>query len=263
MNKYIHKAISILPLKKSFYEICTLYSNKYNSENNCDMKTNGEYQFIKNNLKNCNVVFDVGANIGEWTTEALNINPKLHIHCFEPSSYTFKKLQQNKFNKNVLCNNFGLSSKATTQELHIFEEGAGINSLYKRHGLETSFNLETQSKSEQIKLTTLDKYCKTNTVEKIDFLKIDVEGHELEVFKGGKNLIQQEKIKMIQFEYGGCNIDAKVLLKDIFDFFKNTNYNFYKIYPKHLKLIKMYDQKLENFQYQNWVIIHKNYALNS
>jgi hypothetical protein len=60
---------------------------------------------------------------------------------------------------------------------------------------------------------------------------------------------------MVQFEYGGCNIDSKVLLKDIFEFFSGMNYRFYKIFPDRLKFFQRYDQRLENFKYQNWLLI--------
>jgi hypothetical protein len=60
---------------------------------------------------------------------------------------------------------------------------------------------------------------------------------------------------MIQFEYGGCNIDSKVLLKDIFEYFSGMNYRFYKIFPDRLKFFQRYDQRLENFKYQNWLLI--------
>ncbi len=88
-------------------------------------------------------------------------------------------------------------------------------------------------------------------------MKVDVEGHELEVLKGGRNLFIKGQVKIIQFEYGACNIDARVFLKDIFDFFKGMNYFFFKIYPKYVKFIKQYKERLENFLYQNWLIIKK------
>jgi hypothetical protein len=58
-----------------------------------------------------------------------------------------------------------------------------------------------------------------------------------------------------QIEYGGCNIDARVFLKDMFELFSPFPYIFYKIYPRELRRVKRYDQRLENFQYQNWVVM--------
>jgi hypothetical protein len=88
-----------------------------------------------------------------------------------------------------------------------------------------------------------------------------VEGHELEVFKGAQEMLKKGGIKYIQFEYGGCTIDARMLLKDLFNLFLPYNYALYKIYPHELKLVPRYDQRLENFQYQNWVAVAKGVSL--
>jgi hypothetical protein len=68
-------------------------------------------------------------------------------------------------------------------------------------------------------------------------------------------LLKSGSVGIIQFEYGGCNIDSGVLLKDIFAFFGDLDYSFYKIYPREARLVSKYDQRLENFQYQNWAIV--------
>jgi hypothetical protein len=65
---------------------------------------------------------------------------------------------------------------------------------------------------------------------------------------------------MVQFEYGGCNIDSKVFLKDIFEFFEEMNYSFYKIFPDRLKPFERYDQRLDNFKYQNWLMINEMFG---
>ncbi len=157
----------------------------------------------------------------------------------------------------MICNNFGLSSNKCEKDLYIFENGSGLNSLYQRYGLENGWNLKPQQKKEKVKLDTIKNYCNEQNISEIDYMKLDVEGHELEVFKGGRDLFINAQVNIIQFEYGGCNIDSRVLLKDIFEFFKGMDYNFYKIYPDYTKFIKRYDQRLENFQYQNWLIIKK------
>ena len=92
----------------------------------------------------------------------------------------------------------------------------------------------------------------------IDFVKIDVEGHELEVLKGMKNLLSQYSVGSIQFEYGGTFIDARVFLKDIWELFRDLRYEFYKVFPNNLMKIERYNQSLETFQYQNWLVLRKD-----
>lgn len=222
------------------------------------MYTNGEMRVTQHNIRKCNVVFDIGANIGQWTKIALSINNNLNIHCFEPSKDTFEKLLGNNFPPNVICNNFGLSSAKKEQFLYIYKEGGGLNSLYKREGLYDRYERFPQKK-EKIQLDTLENYCYDKNINKIDFMKIDAEGYEFEILKGGKTLFHNSQVNMIQFDYGGCFIDAYMFLKDIFDLFKDLDYNFYKIYPKSIKLVRKYHQKFENFQYQNWLIIKQGY----
>ena len=237
------------------YRVCRQYVNRCNNENNDDIHTNGELHLMEEHLGRSRVVFDVGANVGEWAARALEINPNLRLHCFEPSKPTFQKLLTNQFPKSVTCNNFGLGSASEEKTLYVFEEGSGMNSLYLRRGLDDGWKLQPQKQMETIRLETLDRYCSQNQIGEIDFLKLDVEGHELEVFKGATGMLLGGKIKLIQFEYGGCNIDAKVFLKDIFEFFQPFAYSFFKLCPQTLRKLERYDQRLENFQYQNWAVL--------
>lgn len=239
----------------ALYHLCQAYVNSYNGENNDDIHSNGELRFMREMLVNCHIVFDVGANVGEYAVLVLGINPGLQLHCFEPSGATFPRLLARRFPPNVICNNFGLSSVEGERTLYVFADGAGINSLYRRHGLEDGWGLAPQQRTESVRLDTIDHYCENHSVGEIDYLKVDVEGHELEVFKGALEMLEQGRIKILQFEYGGCNIDARVLLKDLFEFLQPFGYVLHKIYPQYLRRIDRYDQRLENFQYQNWVAI--------
>ncbi len=93
-------------------------------------------------------------------------------------------------------------------------------------------------------------------IEEIDFLKIDVEGHELAVIAGGKGFFEGERVKIVQFEYGGCYIDARTLLRDFYEFFNGMNYSFFLLYPSWVLPVPHYDQRLENFQYKNFLIVN-------
>lgn len=240
------------------YKACREYADRYNNENNGDMHANGEVAFMKDWLPNCDVVFDVGANVGSWAALAVQFNPGIRLHCFEPSKPTFLTLVGSGLPGDVTYNHCGLGSKPEDLTLRIFEEGAGINSLYERKGLEDGWKLAPQLGSETVRIITLDRYCADNSIDRIDFLKLDVEGHELEVLKGSSDMFHAGRIEVMQFEYGGCNIDARVLLKDMFEFFEPLTYSFFKLYPTHLRPVSRYDQRLENFQYQNWLIVQNS-----
>jgi FkbM family methyltransferase len=247
---------AFVPANNRFlYGLCKRYIDLCNGENNDDMETNGELRLMRQVLPQCGTVFDIGANVGHWASLALKLNPYVNLHCFEPSRATYERLLANHFPSNIVCNNFGMSCAPGEAKLLIFEEDSGLNSLYRRQGLEDGWGLSSQKSEEAVHLETVDRYCQERGIKSVDFCKVDVEGHELEVFKGMSAMLRARQIKMIQFEYGGCNIDAGVLLKDIFGFFQSYDYAFYKIYPRQLRLMTRYDQRLENFQYQNWLII--------
>lgn len=254
-----HLLLRVLPYNTHFYNFCKGYIEKHDGDSNGDMMTNGEFRVMRHFLPGSSVVFDVGAHTGEWTRLALSMNHNLNIHCFEPAGDNFAHLAANVSSPNVTRNPMGLGSERGERLLFIFRNAPGLHSLYRRRGLENGWGLETPDETEMVKLDTLEKYCAERRIDKIDFLKVDVEGHELEVFKGGRSLFLEDRIRMIQFEYGGCNIDSKVLLKDIFEFFEGMNYSFYKIFPDRLKPFKRYDQRLENFKYQNWLILCGKY----
>lgn len=252
MRSIKRQLLALLPYNKFVYRAAKRYIDCQNGDNDDNMHTNGELWFMRSVLPQCSIVFDVGANVGDWTALALGINPRQKIHCFEPSKATFQRLQTR---TGAICNNFGLSSAPGEMDLWVFDECSGTNSLYKRQGLQDGYGLTEQQRKELVRMDTLDAYCQRVGVQTIDLMKVDVEGHELEVFKGAKEMLAHKSIKRIQFEYGGCNIDARVLLKDLFDFFRSYDYSLCKMFPRELRHVPRYDQRLENFQYQNWVAL--------
>jgi len=67
--------------------------------------------------------------------------------------------------------------------------------------------------SEAICVETLDEYCLKNSIKHIDLLKMDVEGHELDVLAGSEALFVHKAISMVLFEFGGKNIDSRTFFR--------------------------------------------------
>lgn len=237
------------------YYLSKRYVDRFDNNNNDNPLTNGELRLMRKLLPKSKCVFDVGANVGNWARMAVQINPEVFVHCFEPSPTTFTQLAEKVLPANVIKNNAGLGSASKTTVLHVFEDNAGHNSLYRRNGMEDGWGLKAQAREESIRLIALNDYVIERNISRIDLMKIDVEGHELEVLRGASNLLTSGDISYIQFEYGGCNIDSCVLLKDLFEFLMSYGYKLHKIYPESLKPVLRYDQRMENFHYQNWLAI--------
>ena len=240
------------------YEICRHHANKEFAENDSDFTANGELWLMKQLLPSAKTVFDVGAHIGGWASHALRINHDIKIHCFEPCTQSFLYLTSKHTEKNITCNNFGLGSRDSLETLHLYGELSEGNSLFVRKGLENIVTEELQNKTEQVPIRTLDDYCKENDIRKIDFLKIDVEGNEFAVIEGGNDSFKREAVRVAQFEYGGTYVDSRILLKDFYDFFTGMNYSFFLLYPNSVRPVLRYDQRLENFQYKNFLIVNND-----
>lgn len=194
------------------------------------------------------VLFDVGANIGEYTNYLLQMFSDAEIHAFEPSEGTFGILNNNMNDSRVILNKIGLSNETKEAILYSDEDGSGLASLYKRqldyYGIELS-------RQEKVALDTLDNYCMKKGIFEIDFLKMDVEGHEINVLQGGSMMLKEKRIRSLSFEFGGCNIDSRTYFRDFWNLL-HENYNMFKICKNGMHKIERYSEKLEIFDCCNY-----------
>ncbi|NOT76822.1 MAG: FkbM family methyltransferase [Cyclobacteriaceae bacterium] len=226
-----------------------------------DYKHNGESSMltqISSRIESLSpVLFDVGANKGEFTQHILDVweGRKIRLYAFEPSVNTFTILRNSTlYSEDVHLINKGLSDKAGKLELYYDREGSGLASVYQR---DLSYHNIDFTDHETIELTTLDEFCEENEIEYIDFLKLDVEGHELAVLRGGRKMFEEGKVKMVQFEFGGCNIDSRSFFRDYFDFFKK-DFDLYRILSDGLRPVSSYSERLEVFLSANYLAVRKN-----
>lgn len=203
-------------------------------------------------------IFDVGANIGEYTelAESLLAGSNYEIHAFEPSKYTYNILQQRISSSNVKLNNFALGKDKGESYLYYDKLGSGIASLTQRKldYLDIKFD-----KHEVVSITTIDEYCFQKNISKIHLLKLDVEGHELDVLNGAIMLFRKSLIEIVTFEFGGCNIDTRTFLRDFFSFFQDLGMTIFRITPTGgLYPLYTYKEKYENFRTTNYVAIQQS-----
>jgi hypothetical protein len=92
-------------------------------------------------------------------------------------------------------------------------------------------------------------------------LKVDVEGHEYNVFTGASEMMAADAIDMIQFEFGGCNIDSRTYLQDFY-YLLNPKYRLYRLVPDGLSPMEPYNEKYELFRTTNFVAIHRKIVPN-
>jgi FkbM family methyltransferase len=208
---------------------------------------------LKKDLTNLTVI-DAGANVGNWADSALRHLPVSRIFCFEPSKTAFENLTARfEGNRNVLCVNLGLSDQNRQVTLFSDVKGSGLSSVYSRRV--EHFGIKFDSK-EDIEVITLDSWI-GDQPEKIEpsILKLDVEGHELAVLVGAIKTIKN--LQIIQFEFGGGNIDSKTYFQDFWYFFARHNFDVYRIIPRGTARISEYSEILEVFRTTNYVAVRR------
>ena len=217
---------------------------------------------IKNEVKSCLSLFnfrpyifiDIGANKGDYTKEILKQFPDIEIYMFEPSKYHKNNLYE-LYGKNpkIHINNIGLSNKSYKTILYSDHYGSALSSLTQRQVTNIDFNYK-----EEVEIQRFDEFWNTtsNFNNIMDYVKIDVEGNELDVLEGMGKYIN--KIRLIQFEFGGTNIDTRTYFKDFWNYFNKHNFSIYRITPKGLLYIYKYWEMDEVFLTTNYIAFNKN-----
>jgi len=205
-------------------------------------QTSGEKNVINLTKKKCPLIFDVGANTGQYLRMVKSIKPDAEVHCFEPMKESYKILKKQ---GGAICQCTGLSDTHADKLIYYDKDKLTHASLVK---------YDICNYTRLVPVTTLDNYCATFQINKIDLLKIDVEGHELSVLKGAKKIMPN--IKYIQFEFGESQINARVYFRDFWELLKGRR--IYRITKNCLYEIKEYSSRLEQFQTSNYLAVKGN-----
>lgn len=203
ISKKLIADISIYP-KKSF-RTCTRNDIQYkldisdymdhaiyfNITDGVDFDRRLLYSLIKHDF----ICFDIGANIGETTLNFAKLAPQGRIYSFEPVPFLFERLKTNvglNTFKNIDLHHLALSDRK--EELY-FEKPSNNNSS----GI--TMSKESSSTSTLVHSTTIDLFVSDNNINRIDFIKIDVEGFENYVINGGGNTLRKfEPILFIEID---------------------------------------------------------------
>ena len=235
---------------KGLYTVIKIIHEALENKNN-DFNTNGEKWLVDSlGSEKPLIVFDVGANIGDWTKMVHYKNRNAKIHSFEPIPEIFKKLSENtKGIDQIAINNLALGKEEDKLEMNYYPSNPIFSSFFN-HPLG-----KNQENVVEVKVTSGDAYCKLENIEFIDFLKIDVEGFEPSVLFGFDRMFAEKRIGMVQFEYGDLVLKTGFLLKDFYEFFEKKNYKVGKLFPRFIEFGD-YNFNKENFLPSNFVAVH-------
>ena len=213
--------------------------------NNCNSKENGEYAFYIKNRHLFRVLFDVGCR---YDSEFLDF--KGEVHYFDPSQEFIQRLssQENK-NTQSYFNSFGLGNES--KDMYYYPN---YQSFYDRT---ESCGVSDDANKVLFKIKKASEYIKEGNIKRIDFLKIDTEGFELEVLKGFAGHLS--KVSIIQFEYGGTFLDNKLKLIDVIEYLETFGFHqFSYLYQDGLQQITDFT---DHYEYCNIVCVRKECGL--
>lgn len=194
------------------------------------------------------VVLDVGANAGTWTREALRALPQARIHAFEPSQAAFAALASAfESEPRVSLHRLALSDSNGEATLYSNDPGSGIASLTQRRldhiGVE-------MSPRETVATRTLESWAAETGLDAADVMKLDIEGHELDMIRGAGSVL--ERVRVLEFEFGGCNIDTRTYFQDFWYLLTEAGFRLHRLGPRGLYEIPAYSVYEETFVTTNY-----------
>lgn len=201
------------------------------------------------------IIFDIGANIGIYSSLVRNLNSDSVVYAFEPHPDSFVELSESAIAHNFHAHNFGFSDQVGKALLYDVQDGVNSELASLHLGVFTGIH-HKQTKNYEVLLDTIDNFCSQNNIASIDLLKIDTEGHDYSVLLGATRLLAGG-VKVIQFEFNEMNVASRVFLKDFIDLL--AGYELFILLADGLMPIKYSPVKSEIFAFCNIVAIKKEY----
>lgn len=172
------------------------------------------------------LVCDVGAHVGVKARQFRQLFPSARVLCFEPFQDTYRVLAKTlEGDPNVECFQLALSAKEGSLEVP-FRPLSVDNTIVPRPD-------DAPTSRETVQLSTLDAFAARRGLEKIDFLKIDTEGGDLEVLRGAVGLLGRGAVRFVQVESGMFRGNHKhVPFRQLADFLEERGYALFGLYEQ-------------------------------
>lgn len=191
------------------------------------------------------VVFDVGAAVGEWTQSMLEEKPGAQVYMLEPQPASQERIKSLGM-KNATLVGCALGDVDGEATLYAPKKAAVVASLHKR---EDSRWTGMHFDEIQVPVRTLTSIAKEHGLDFIDFVKMDIEGHELAALKGAQDLMRKKKIGALSFEFGPGNVNSRTMFIDFYELLSDNGFDVFRILPGgRLQPLPSYDEDCEFYR---------------
>lgn len=213
--------------------------------------TNGEFRIL-DALRTADIstVFDVGAHHGEWAEYAARAFPGARVWAFEIEPSARAELERRvRGNRRVTVVPFGLADKSGELVVHVD----------KSHPMMTSAVNWDADRREPVlcRVESGDAFLASQGIDRIDFLKVDVEGLDHSVLRGLTRSLADERVGIIQFEFTQWAAITKTALRDFYELLEPAGFTIGKVFPTFVDW-RAYALEHEIYVRANFLAVHRS-----
>lgn len=172
------------------------------------------------------IVFDIGANVGSMALVFAQLAPEGCVYAFEPTHYAFKKLRQNMSLNPVLAEritaiqSFVSDQSGPADDMKAYSSWKVDGSALEKHPLHGGMIKNTDG----VPAVTLDDFCAAKQISRVDLIKIDTDGHELQVLAGARKTLARHAPCLV-FEMGLYSLNEHHIgFEQYFNYLKSLGY---------------------------------------
>lgn len=201
-----------------------------------DAETSAARRFIR---RPDPVLFDIGANAGNWSALMTTTYPAARVFMFEPQA-TCHELIRRAIPDAVLIPKAVSSSSAGRAQFYVSGDADCLGSFHERRD---SYFDQLQFAPIDVATTTIDEVIAEHRIDRVDFMKMDIEGHELAALEGARRSLEARTIRALSFEFGSANINSRTFFHDFWDLLTPLGYRIFRVLPsaKMLALDEYYE----------------------
>jgi len=180
--------------------------------------------WLKN--KKFKFILDIGANEGQFAEKFVALFPEATFICFEPLAEPLQKLKERfKDRNNFQFHQLALGNETGKNKIFRNEYSPSSSLLPMKKNHKEAFTFTEKDFEEEIEIKKLDEILNENDIAKPYLVKIDVQGFEIEVIKGGQNIISNAEMIILETSFVQL-YEGAPLFDDIYELLKSLSFEY-------------------------------------